>query len=56
MKPIVHKFRREDDFGPQTVRLFLEESEALGEMTPDQVQTDAFMQVSALFRGMGLQK
>lgn len=53
---IVSKFRYTEDFGPKTVRLFLEESAALGEMTPEQVQTDAFMQVSALLRGIGLQK
>jgi hypothetical protein len=53
---IASKFRHREDFGPKTVRLFLEESAALGEMTPEQVQTDAFMQVSALLRGMGLQK
>jgi predicted nucleotidyltransferase len=51
---IAGKFRHAEDFGPKTVRLFLEESAALGEMTPDQVQTDAFMQVSALLRGLGL--
>ena len=53
---IAAKFRHAEDFGPKTVRLFLAESAALGEMTPEQVQTDAFMQVSALLRGMGLQK
>jgi hypothetical protein len=53
---IAAKFRHAEDFGPKTVRLFLEKSVALGEMTPEQVQTDAFMQVSALLRGMGLQK
>ncbi|MCB1210666.1 MAG: hypothetical protein KDK97_15150 [Verrucomicrobiales bacterium] len=52
---IAAKFRHAEDFGPKTVRLFLEESEALGEMTPEQLQTDAFMQVSALLRGMGIQ-
>jgi len=51
---IASKFRNEKDFGPKTVRLFLEESVALGEMTPEQIQTDAFMQVSALLQGMGL--
>src|SRR5476649_901465 len=30
---IAAKFRHADDFGPKTVRLFLEESAALGEMT-----------------------
>ncbi|MBI4023770.1 MAG: hypothetical protein HY360_02250 [Verrucomicrobia bacterium] len=53
---ITGKFRHVEDFGPETVRLFLEESVALGEMTPEQLQTDAFMQVSALLRRMGLQK
>ncbi len=53
---VARKFRHVDDFGPKTVRLFLEESAALGEMTPEQVQTDAFMQVSAWLRGMGVQE
>lgn len=53
---ITSKFRHAEDFGPKTVRVFLEESAALGEMTPQQVQTDAFMQVSALLRGIGLQQ
>jgi hypothetical protein len=50
---IAGKFRHRDDFGPVSVRLFLEASAALGEMTPEQVQTDAFMQVSTLLRGLG---
>jgi hypothetical protein len=53
---IASKFRHAEDFGPKTVRLFLEESAALGEMTPEQVQTDAFMQVSDLLKRIGLQK
>lgn len=53
---IAGKFRYQDDFGPKTVRLFLEESAELGEMSPEQVQTDAFMQVSALLRAIGLMK
>ena len=53
---IAGKFRHAEDFGPRTVRLFVEEPAALGEMTPEQVQTDAFMQVSALLRGLWLQK
>jgi hypothetical protein len=36
--------------------MFLEESAALGEMTPEQVQTDAYMQVSDLIKRIGLQK
>ncbi len=51
---IVEKFRHRDDFGPRTVRMFLEESDSLGEMTPDQVQTDAFGQVSAFLKALGL--
>lgn len=53
---IAGKFRHVEDFGPKTVRLFLEESAALGEMTSEQVQTDAFMQVSDLLQRIGLQK
>ena len=53
---IAGKFRHAGDFGPKTVRLFLEESAALGEMTPEQVQTDAFMQVSDLLKRIGFQK
>lgn len=51
---IAGKFRHGDDFGPQTVKAFLAESDALGDMTPDQVQLDAFMQVSAWLRALGL--
>jgi hypothetical protein len=36
---VAGKFRHAEDFGPRTVRVFLEESAALGEMTPEQVQT-----------------
>ncbi len=53
---IASKFRNIDDFGPNTVRLFLEESAALGEMTPEQIQADAFMQVSVLLKGIHLQR
>jgi hypothetical protein len=51
---IASKFKNQDDFGPQTVRLFLAESDALGEMTPEQVQVDAFMQINAWLRALGL--
>lgn len=51
---IASKFRNEDDFGPQTVRAFLAESEALGDMTPEQIQVDAFMQVRAWLRALRL--
>lgn len=51
---IASKFRHDDDFGPQTVRAFLAESDALGEMTAEQIQVDAFMQVRAWLRALGL--
>ena len=51
---IAGKFRHSDDFGPVTVRKFLEESDALGGMTPDQVQTDAYMRVFALLKDLKL--
>lgn len=51
---IAGKFQHEDDFGPQTVKAFLAESDALGEMTAEQIQVDAFMQVRAWLRAPGL--
>ncbi len=51
---IAGKFRHVDDFGPQTVSVFLAESDALGEMSPDQVQVDAYMQVSAWLKALGI--
>jgi hypothetical protein len=51
---IASKFQTHASFGPHTVRLFLEESNALGDMTPAQAQTDAFMQVSAFLSALGL--
>lgn len=53
---IAGKFGREDAFGPQTVRLFVEGSNALGEMTPAQVQEDAFRQVRAFLEALGIVK
>ena len=51
---IASKFRHEEDFGPQTVKAFLTESDALGDMTPDQIQVDAFMQVRVWLRALNL--
>lgn len=51
---IASKFSTVDDFGPQTVREFVKESAALGDMTPDQVQTDAYQQVRAWLKALGL--
>jgi hypothetical protein len=53
-KRIADKFRNRDDYGPQTVKLFLQESSSLGDMTPDQVQMDAFMQVAAFLKALRL--
>ena len=51
---IALKFRNENDYGPATVRMFLEESKGLGDMTAEQVQTDAYMQVSSWLQALGL--
>ena len=48
------KFRGVDDFGPTSVRQFVEGSEALGERTADQWQQDAFGQVDAWLKELGL--
>ena len=53
---ILEKFRDIDDFGPETVRRFVEGSDALGDRTADQWQQDAFGQVDAWLRGIGLRK
>ena len=51
---IAQKFSREDGFGPVTVRRFLQDSQALGDMTPEQVQVDAHRQVRAWLDALGL--
>ena len=48
------KFSAADSFGPQTVRAFLKASAALGDMTPEQVQEDAYRQVRAFLAALGL--
>ncbi len=48
------KFRDVDDFGPSSVRKFVEGSDALGERTADQWQQDAFGQVNAWLIELGL--
>lgn len=53
---VASKFSAGDDFGPQTVRAFLRESAALGEMTEEQVQEDAFRQVRAFLQALGIMK
>lgn len=51
---ISEKFRQLDDFGPTSVRQFVDRSELLGERTPDQWQQDAFGQVDAWLSALGL--
>jgi hypothetical protein len=51
---IANKFQDVDDFGPTCVRRFVEETAALGERSPDQWQQDAFGQVDAWLRALGL--
>jgi hypothetical protein len=50
------KFDTVDAFGPTCVRRFVEESNILGERTPDEWQQDAFGQVDALMRAMHLRE
>jgi hypothetical protein len=49
---IAGKFLTADDYGPVTVRRFLEESDALGDMTAEQVQEDAYRQVSVFTQAL----
>ena len=51
---IAGKFDGSDSFGPQTVRVFLEGSAALGDMTAEQVQEDAFRRVRAFLATLGV--
>lgn len=48
------KFTTVDDFGPTCVRQFVQASRILGDRTPEQWQRDAFGQVDAWLRGLGL--
>jgi hypothetical protein len=51
---IASKFTAREDFGPVTVRRFLTNSGALGEMTPAQVQLDAYEQVRRFLGLLGV--
>lgn len=48
------KFRDVEDFGPTSVRSFVEDSDALGDRTADQWQLDAFGQIDAWLKRIGL--
>ncbi len=53
---ILRKFRSFDDFGPIRVRQFLEGSDAFSDLTADQWQQDAFGQVDAWLKELGLRE
>jgi hypothetical protein len=53
---IAGKFDSQTAFGPQTVRIFVDGSDALGDMTPEQVQEDAYRQVRAFLVALGVVK
>ncbi|MGA3323105.1 MAG: nucleotidyl transferase AbiEii/AbiGii toxin family protein [Terriglobia bacterium] len=51
---IAEKFDTVDGYGPTCVRGFVEDTDILGDRTPDQWQMDAFGQVDAWLRLLGL--
>ena len=51
---ISDKFRNMEDFGPRSVRRFVEGTHLLDDRSADQWQQDAFGQVDAWLRGLGL--
>lgn len=51
---ILQKFDAVEGFGPTCVRRFVEETRVLGDRTPEQWQQDAFGQVDAWLRALGL--
>ena len=53
-RSISEKFRNAGDFGPSSVRRFVEGSHLLGDRTADQWQQEAFGQAVAWLRGPGL--
>lgn len=51
---INQKFNNVDGYGPTSVRRFVEETDLLGERTPEQWQQDAFGQVDIWLQALGL--
>ena len=51
---IAEKFETVDSFGPTCVRRFVEDTQILGDRTPEQWQQDAFGQVDAWLRALRL--
>jgi hypothetical protein len=50
------KFNSVDSYGPTSVRLFVEESSVLGDLTADQWQQDAYGQVNDWLTALGLRR
>ncbi|MAF04548.1 MULTISPECIES: hypothetical protein [Herbaspirillum] len=48
------KFDSVDGFGPTCVRHFVEQSQVLGERTPEQWQQDAYGQIDLWLRALGI--
>jgi hypothetical protein len=53
---IADKFNSVDGYGPTCVRRFVEDTQILGDRTPEQWQQDAFGQVDAWLRALGLRE
>ncbi|MFD2885072.1 hypothetical protein ACFS4T_33655 [Pseudomonas lini] len=53
---ICEKFDIAEGYGPTSVRRFVEDSQILGDRTPDQWQQDAFGQIDALLRALHLRE
>lgn len=53
---IADKFANEEAYGPITVRRFMADSAALGDMSEEQIQADAFRQVRAWLHALGIKK
>ena len=52
---LASKFQDREDFGPQTVRRFLEDApDEFTDLDPEQIQTDAFGQLSTFLKALGL--
>jgi hypothetical protein len=51
---IAEKFAKDDGYGPTSIRKFVEDSDILETRTPKQWQQDAFGQVQAWLKAMGL--
>jgi hypothetical protein len=53
-RSIAEKFETVDSFGPTCVRRFVQDTDILDGRTPEQWQQDAFGQVDAWLRALGL--